>query len=677
TEYGYWFIIESNDDRQTQAQAKGSARSFNLSVNEFEGNYGFSLQFPNAEGTYKREEHVKRTGHCQAKNNEPFDRSTSEPTKIDGESFSVFGEKLDPKNPDTISGTKIWGDDGKGQVRSFVYQVTWRFTRCPQKLVITELKFEHPKFPNFEDWKEIDEIRGTVDGNRLKVIAKVLNMSGDVKYADLKFSETYRGDKYNGARPDEILPQGDVSLKLDPGEEREVELVWDSEGQSWFYDGRPHLSHRIKAELSENGQKKDEKEKPLNIAPKPVVLVNGLWEDHKVWEPLYQNLLTLNHGYRWKAYPVGDKPENGVMRMGKWNGTDKVLNSVYDNADQLAKYIKNAQLESNAWHIDIVAHSTGGLVARLYLHKLMPNVPDARPLVKHLVMLGTPNGGVPCIDIFIGRLGMFKTEQRNLNELTNASMLDFNKYVVNNGGTKVSALAGNPVPIICGGAEWNDGFVTVKSAIYGIADNGQSNDLNYQLVDGKNFDNFVKPHLITGPKKTYPYGVKNDPTDWKRWQIKNRDFDVNTVSGFYDSSLQLGNQLAANLFKENRRNGPSPESVEVYRAVSDEIDQAFSKELTIAPKQTVEIEIPLEAAPNFGITFTANPGVSVSLMNDKGVLVSRNLKDSPLANMTFRMIMTNRPVTRSVWKLKLENTTDREQVFAGFGWSITDGLPLR
>ena len=363
------------------------------------------------------------------------------------------------------------------------------------------------------------------------------------------------------------------------------------------------------------------------------------------------------------------------MAMGRFL-EDWYSDSVYDNADQLAKYVKYAQEESNAWHVDMVAHSSGGLVARLYLHKLMPNVPDARPQVKHLVMLGTPNGGVPCVDVFVGKLGLFKKELKAARELTNEEMLRFNQYVVNTGGTKLSALAGNPVPIVCGGLEWNDGFVTVKSAHYGVSDVGQSNDLNHQLVDTKNFGNFVRPHLITGPKGTYPYPVKNDPTDWKRWQLNNRDYDVNNGSGFYNSNSQFENSLALNLFDNplEKLHGPNVGVFENYAAVSDEVNQSFSKELTLAPKQTLEIEIPLEAAPNFGVTFMANPGVSVSLLNDKGVLVSRNLTDSPLANMMFRMIMTNKPVSKSVWKLKLENTTDFEQVFAGFGWSTQRNL---
>ncbi len=667
-ESGHWFIIEGNDDRHTQAQATGSARSFGLYVDEANGTYSFNIKFPDAVGTYKREEHTRRSGHCQAKNNEPFDRSTSEPAKIDGEGFSIAAEKLDPNNPDTITGTKTWGDDGTGAVRSFVYQATWRFTRCPGKLLITELKFEHPKFPNFENWQEIPDTIGTIDGNRIKVKAKVLNMAAETKYADLKIVETYKGDKYNGARADEPLPNAESSFRIDAGEEKEFEFIWDSEGQAWFDDGRPHLLHRIKAVVSEDGRKKDEKEERLHIAPKPLILIHGIWSDYRVWEPLYQNLLSSRHSYQWKAFAVGKEASRGAMSMGKLGDPDWYSDSVYDNADQLARYVKYAQEETNAWHVDMVAHSTGGLVGRLYLHKLMPNVPDARPQVKNLIMLGTPNGGVPCVDVFYEKLGLFKKELKAARELTNEEITRFNQFVVNTGGTKLSALAGNPVPVICGGYEWNDGFVTVKSAHQGVSDTGQSNDLHYQLTNDKNFGNFVIPHLITGPKGTYPYPVRNDPTDWRRWQMSgsNLDSDNNAAENLLASVL---------LTDEKRRGGPNAGAFENYFSNSNVINQQFSKQIKLAPKQILEIEVLVEAAPNFGITFIANPGVSVSLLNDKGVPVSKNSSDSPSAGAMFRMVMAKTAVTKSVWKLKLENTTDSEQIFAGFGWSVQGELP--
>ncbi|HEV7645935.1 MAG TPA: alpha/beta hydrolase [Pyrinomonadaceae bacterium] len=658
-ENGHWFVIEGNNDKMTQAQAAGPARDFNLSVNEMAGYYGFNMSFPDAQGVYKNEEHVKRTGHCQPKNNEPFDRSVDQPEKIKGEGFSISGEKIDPDSPDVLTGTKIWGDDGTGAVRSFIYKVTWRFSKCPGQLVITDLKFEHPKFPNFEDWQEIEDPQGTIDGNKIKVTVTVLNMAGDTKFADLKLAETYKGDKYNYARPDELLPQAESSFRIEGGEEKEFEFIWDSEGQAWFDDSRPHLFHRLKAEVKENGQKKDEKEKPLNIAPKPVILAHGVWSDYRIWEPLYQNLLTESHSYNWKAFPVGKNAREGVLSMGNLGYSD----NIFDNADQLARYVKYAQKETNAWHVDMVAHQMGGLVARVYAQK-QPVVPDGRPQVKHLVMLGTPNGGAKCIDVFAGKFSLLKDELHIARELTNENMLIFNEHVKNTGGTKFSALAGNPVPVICGGLEWNDGFVTVKSAHYGVSDIGQANDLTHQLVDGKNFGNFVKPHLVTGPHGTYPLTVKNDPTDWKRWQINNRDYDVNNGSGLYQESAS--SVLFQNVsFERNTQVFEDP--------------QTFKGQVTVAPKQSTEIEVPVEAAQNFGITFMAPDSVTVSLINDKGIVVRKEKAGSDWMGLKFRSFLIDKPVSKGIWKVRIENTSDKEQKFAGYGWSLIEpvkGAPV-
>lgn len=70
----------------------------------------------------------------------------------------------------------------------------------------------------------------------------------------------------------------------------------------------------------------------------------------------------------------------------------------------------------------------------------------------------------------------------------------------------------------------------------------------------------------------------------------------------------------------------------------------------------------------------ANAEVSVSLVNNKGVVVSKNLSNSPLASTMFRVLLTKNPVTKGVWKLRIENTSQFEQIFVGFSWS-TENLP--
>jgi hypothetical protein len=175
----------------------------------------------------------------------------------------------------------------------------------------------------------------------------------------------------------------------------------------------------------------------------------------------------------------------------------------------LAKYVKSVQAETNAWHVDLLAHSTGGLVARLYIHKARDVLPDNYPIVKHLMMLGMPNKGVPCADS-MKNSDAFRNNLKTAQELMPEEMARFNQYVTERKGTHFSALIGNSYPLLCATPEWNDGFVSVESAKYGVEDFAFTGDSHPDLIDQKNFGNFIKPHLVTGPRDTYPLPVKSE-----------------------------------------------------------------------------------------------------------------------------------------------------------------------
>lgn len=489
-ENGHWFIIESTDDRKTEAKAQGSAESFDLRVNEMAGKYNFTLHFPDADGTYNREQHVKRSGHCQPKNNEPYDKSDNEATKITGEVVQIEDEKIDPKNPDVLSGTKFWGDDGTGAIRTFVYQAQWKFTRCPAQILVTDIKFEDRKFPVWNSWREVSEYESTIDGNDLRIKASVANLSGETKFVEVRFFETYKGDKYDGATPDRPL-QGGLSeapvVKLDAGEEREVEISWKSEGYAWYDDGRPRPVQRFRAEAWESEVMKDSLVENLRVAPKPLILIPGVWSTVESFQT-YQNLLTITHSFDWKALTF-----------------DKQPTSIYADADDLTEFVRNAQKKYNAWHVDLAAHSSGGLVGRLYIHKQMEIQPDKRPTVKHFLMLGSPNLGVPCAQDL--KKTKFGANFKLADELMPEEMKTFNKFVSERKGTYFSALAGNGSSILCGDltdASGNDGFVSFLSATSGVTDYQLTPDSHQDLIKPEHFGDFIKPHVVTGPRGTYP-----------------------------------------------------------------------------------------------------------------------------------------------------------------------------
>ncbi|MFT3744943.1 MAG: hypothetical protein QM785_11710 [Pyrinomonadaceae bacterium] len=501
-ENGHWFVIEGTNDRVTEANAEGPASSFNLSVDELSGNYSFNVKLPTATGTFKREEHVKKTGHCQAKNNEPFDRSTNDPFKIEGESVSIY-DKLDPKNPDQIEGSKSWGDDGKGEIRGFVYTATWRFTRCPEQLLVTDVRFEHMKFPTWNNYVDITDENGTIDGNLVKVKANIVNLSSESKFVEVTFKQTYKGDKWDGAKPDYPLHEP-VTIKLDAGEEREVEVLWNTQGFAWFDDGRPRYLQRVKVEAWEEFKKKDEMTKNLKISPKPLVIVGGIWTDPKIVE-LYQNLLTVSHSYGWRANRVVDVSSKGKITTEGSPAPVRKTKSVFDNADNLGKYVQKIQTDNNAWHVDMVGHSTGGLVARLFVHR-QEVWPDGFPVVKHLMLLGTPNLGVPSADS-LNFNDAFDRYSMTAKELMPDEMARFNQYVTQRKGTKFSALVGDSIPLLCATPTWNDGFVSVESAKFGIEDFAITKDSHPNLLEPIHFGEFIKPHIVTGPRGTYPLPI--------------------------------------------------------------------------------------------------------------------------------------------------------------------------
>ncbi|HEX8115705.1 MAG TPA: hypothetical protein VF521_00410 [Pyrinomonadaceae bacterium] len=223
---------------ETHSTAGGLEANVSVGVNT-DGTYTVGVGIPQIKGTTTGEQTSSFSGQCTPKEGKTLTLPPTE-TTVDGNSLTSDGShRVDPADPNRLSGSYT------NTFQNVTETITWNLQRCGAPLRLIDLKFEHPRFPNFEDWKEIAEQTGTIDGNPVRVKAKVLNLSGETKSADVRFKETYKGDKWDGARPDAPLQDNVVSVSLGPGEEREVELVWDSSGYAWYDDGRPRLVQRI------------------------------------------------------------------------------------------------------------------------------------------------------------------------------------------------------------------------------------------------------------------------------------------------------------------------------------------------------------------------------------------------------------------------------------------------
>jgi pimeloyl-ACP methyl ester carboxylesterase len=402
--------------------------------------------------------------------------------------------------------------------------------------------------------------------------------------------------------------------------------------------------------LEENGRKTDELTKNLKVAPKPVVLVHGLWSNWRAWES-WQNILTTSHSYDWKAFPVGERAEKGSMNTGGEFLSTGPTNGIFENSQQVGKYIRYAQEERNAWHVDVVAHSMGGLITRHYIHNFMPESADGRPQVSHLVMLGTPNMGSPCADVMDSTFEVLGKNVEAVRQLKPSVVAEFNRVNTNRKGVKFSVLAGNPLPVMCKTVTWNDGVVPVESAVWTIRDNALSKNVHTDLTGTADFSGFVKPRLAIGPNGDH------NPERPEAPQLRQFPGQVNrNTDGAATPALVNASYVSRSGFRVD--------------AAVDEFRPSFAKELKLAPKQVLELEIPVAAgAANFGVTFMAGALVSATLADERGATRGQNLANSPESRGFFRTIFVDKNVAAGVWKLRLENTGTLEATAVISTWT--------
>lgn len=222
----------------------------------------------------------------------------------------------------------------------------------------------------------------------------------------------------------------------------------------------------------------------------PVVLVHGLNSTAQVWRPY-----TADDGFLAsigrRGFAVGDGQAPGDMDMGNWLTAPARTNTIAENAAILGEYIAGVRALTGADHVDIVAHSMGGLVARYYVGHLMEQRDVAR-----LVMLGTPNEGSDCASLpaalGIGTPATLELRPGYVSQV-------FNRAVTDRNGVPFYVLAGTSVtdPILSPCAPVpSDGVVSRASATTVDALAAQLPAGHTGLPGSRSvFDEFVRPVL--------------------------------------------------------------------------------------------------------------------------------------------------------------------------------------
>jgi pimeloyl-ACP methyl ester carboxylesterase len=179
----------------------------------------------------------------------------------------------------------------------------------------------------------------------------------------------------------------------------------------------------------------------------PVILIHGYLENSRIWSYWESALSQNNIPYCTVSFQSSDNILYNYDACG----------SAVDHARDLAQIVQQVKQATGQDKVNIVAHSKGGLDARVYLANT--NTAD----VKNLIMIGTPNAGDLFADsiVLYNPLLMFSPPNPYyctpaLFDLeTNAHDISANQNI----HTKYYDIAGGclswPVP--------NDGLVTVES----------------------------------------------------------------------------------------------------------------------------------------------------------------------------------------------------------------------
>ena len=317
-----------------------------------------------------------------------------------------------------------------------------------------------PEFPNPDH--QIDAGDEIVEGNPAELGATIRNNDPTARTVTIDF-----------IGPDGQPMTDRRTITLAPHAEQYTYVPWQTEGLAWK-DGVDRGPVDLKIEMRDvSGQLITSFPIRIRVVPRPIVNVHGMNSDASTWAAYPAFAAGAHAG--WKAFAVD------TMNTKPW-----IPNTIAQNAALLDTYVQKIQREQNAWQVDLVAHSMGGLISRYYIQNLMTETGGLRA-AHQLVMLGTPNAGSPCADIFSIPMTA---------ELRTDMMRAFNTVVTDHRGVPFSIAAGDPVTTTCGVPGLGDIVVPLDSALTLGIDAQVFPILHTDMTaSGQLFTDFVLPRL--------------------------------------------------------------------------------------------------------------------------------------------------------------------------------------
>ncbi|WP_311922604.1 InlB B-repeat-containing protein, partial [Microbispora sp. H10836] len=502
-----------------------------------------------------------------------------------------------------------------GEYRPFLLDLGQAFP------TIESIVFQTRVYPS-KDWVDLP-FNWAIDGNTVRVNVVVRNDSDYPAATNLQLLENVSGKS--------LLKSGvpEIDVTLAPHETRTIPVDWNTASFAW-HGGQAHSGRSVTAKLLAGAVEREHRTEALTVRPKPFILVHGYRSSaQKAWGS-YQTLLSDAHPLL-KGYAVGDGQVPGTLNTGDPAHPTERTYTMQQNAEQLETYIEGVRAKTGAWHVDVLAHSMGGVITRKYIQDYMPGVWDDRPVVNRMLQMGTPNLGSPCADV-AARLRPKMHWPATL-ELTTTHMTEiFNKDVHRLRGVLPSALVGVKRGVVCdwfGGdpakptKEDGDSIVPVSSASFDYTDIKTTESSHVRMTTSvKDFEGYVKERLAkslagtSGSVELAPQGGELAP------QVQ----------------AHAGVKAAAD-------GGAASESPSSFAMPSTAVE----------PGKTVSVPLDVPQGTAFGVTAVLPETVGMLLRDPSGKPAASYAAGSEAAEQPIQGLSVAKPQA-GAWKLEITNT---------------------